>query len=303
MALHAEQVESPLLTEESRNEALNHGTYVSGIFAISDLHVDHAGNRDYVDQLWPESDDDWLIIAGDVAEYSFDVKWALRRLSQRYAKVIWTPGNHELWTLEDDPLQLRGEARYQYLVEMCRELGVVTPEDPYPVWPAATGPIVVAPLFVLYDYSFRPDGAGTRDQGLEIARNSGVICMDEFLLHSDPFPSRETWCHARLEMTEKRLAEIDEGSDTILVNHFPLIREPTRKLKRPAFAQWCGTERTSDWHVRFRAVSVVYGHLHIPCSTRFDGVAFEEVSIGYPREWRRRPSSSKTPRPVSTERL
>jgi len=32
----------------------------------------------------------------------------------------------------------------------------------------------------------------------------------------------------------------------------------------------------------------VYGHLHIPRTTWHDGVRFEEVSCGYPREWRRR---------------
>jgi 3',5'-cyclic AMP phosphodiesterase CpdA len=42
----------------------------------------------------------------------------------RFAKVIWTPGNHELWTPKGDPVQLRGEQRYQYLVELCRNLGV-----------------------------------------------------------------------------------------------------------------------------------------------------------------------------------
>ena len=59
-------------------------------------------------------------------------------------------------------------------------------------------------------------------------------------------------------------------------------------LRYPEFAQWCGTERTADWHLRFRAAAVVYGHLHIPRTTWHDGVRFEEVSLGYPREWERR---------------
>jgi hypothetical protein len=70
------------------------------------------------------------------------------------------------------------------------------------------------------------------------------------------------------------------------VNHYPLIREPTRVLRYPQFAQWCGTTRTADWHVRFNAAAVVYGHLHIPRVTWHDGVKFIEASIGYPREWR-----------------
>ena len=45
------------------------------------------------------------------------------------------------------------------------------------------------------------------------------------------------------------------------------------------------TTRTADWHTRFRAEVAVYGHLHIPRTTHYDGVRFEEVSLGYPREW------------------
>jgi predicted phosphodiesterase len=45
---------------------------------------------------------------------------------------------------------------------------------------------------------------------------------------------------------------------------------------------------TADWHRRYRAVAVVYGHLHIPRVTWEDGVPFVEASLGYPREWQPR---------------
>jgi hypothetical protein len=73
----------------------------------------------------------------------------------------------------------------------------------------------------------------------------------------------------------------------VLVSHFPLIREPTRVLRYPEFAQWCGTEQTADWHLRFRALAVIYGHLHIHRTSWHDGVRFEEVSLGYPEEHER----------------
>jgi 3',5'-cyclic AMP phosphodiesterase CpdA len=53
----------------------------------------------------------------------------LSTLRDHFAKVIWAPGNHELWTPRED-LQLRGEERYRYLVELCRGMGILTPEDP-----------------------------------------------------------------------------------------------------------------------------------------------------------------------------
>jgi 3',5'-cyclic AMP phosphodiesterase CpdA len=261
------------------------------LLAISDLHVAMPENRRIVEALRPGDPGDWLIVAGDVGEFVADIAWALGLLSERFAKVIWVPGNHELWTHARDPITLRGEDRYRHLVEICRGLGVVTPEDPYPVWTGAGGPVVIAPLFLLYDYSFFPPGADNAKDGLAMAYAAGIVCTDEYLLHPDPYPTREAWCRARVDATEARLAACDPELSTVLINHFPMTRHPTRVLRYPEFAQWCGTEQTADWHQRFRAAAVVYGHLHIPRTTWLDGVRFEEVSVGYPREWSTRPPS------------
>lgn len=265
------------------------------LLAVSDLHVAYQDNRDVVEAIRPDSDQDCLIVAGDVGELFADVEWALTLLSRRFATVVWAPGNHELWTPREDPVQLRGEQRYQRLVRLCRSLGVRTPEDDYLVWTGVGGPVTLAPLFVLYDYSFRAPGTRTRAESLQRAYDTGVVCTDEMLLHPDPYPSRQAWCRARVAWTERRLAALDPTVPTVLISHWPLVREPTRILRYPEFAQWCGTELTADWHRRFHATVAVYGHLHIPRTTHYDGVRFEEVSLGYPREWRRR---ATPPRPV-----
>ena len=269
------------------------------LLAISDLHVSYPENREALAGLRPQTPGDWLLVVGDVAEKVADIEWALRTLAARFAVVIWVPGNHELWTHPRDPVQLRGEERYRHLVDICRSAGVLTPEDPYPVWEGESGPVTVAPLFLLYDYTFRPPGAETKEEGLAVAYESGVVGTDETVLHPDPYPSREAWCHARVQVSELRLAQRAGGLPTVLVNHWPLTREPTAILRYPQYAQWCGTTATADWHRRFDAVAVVYGHLHIPRTTWQDGVRFEEVSVGYPREWKTRlPPAPAAPRQV-----
>jgi 3',5'-cyclic AMP phosphodiesterase CpdA len=274
----------PAARPAARPDAGPGGTPGGRLLAISDLHLHYPQNRAFLERLPASSD--WLIVAGDVAELYGEVEWGLRELASRFATVIWTPGNHELWTHPKDPVQLRGEHRYRRLVTACRELGILTPEDPYPVWRGEGGPVTIAPVFLLYDYTFLPDGAANRAQGLALALQAGVVGSDEALLHPDPFPSREAWCGARVAYTQRRLAACEYP--TVLAGHFPLIREPTRVLRYPEFAQWCGTVHSADWHVRYRAAVVVYGHLHIPRTTYHDGVRFEEVSLGYPREWERR---------------
>jgi len=271
------------------------------LLAISDLHVEHRENREIVRRLEPESDGDWLIVCGDVADQPDGVAWALRTLRERFATIIWVPGNHELLAYRGDPPSLKGEPRYRHLVELCRELGVVTPEDPYPIWNGAGGPVRVAPLFLLYDYSFGSNVGATPEQALKRAYDAGVVCADEFLLDPRPYPSRQDWCHARVRETEQRLAEVEPLLPAVLVNHFPLLAEPTRVLRHPEFAQWCGTVKTADWHRRFRATAVVYGHLHIPRTTWHDGVRFEEVSLGYPRERRSWPGVPRGARRILPE--
>ena len=268
------------------------------LLAISDLHVRHRENREIVERMRPESPGDWLLVAGDVAENFSDVEWALRRLAERFATVVWAPGNHELWTPPDDPVTLRGVDRYNALVELCRSLNVVTPEDPYPVWQGSAGPVQIVPMFLLYDYTFLPPGVATKKEALALAHETGVVCTDEFMLHPDPYPTREAWCEARLVLTEQRLSGCDPAVPKVMVNHYPLVRTPTRILRYPVFAQWCGTERTADWHTRFGAAAVVYGHLHIPRTTWHDGVRFEEVSLGYPREWQPRGGVPGRPRQI-----
>lgn len=264
-----------------------HPAQPAGLYAVSDIHVSHRQNRELLDRLRPKTDDDWLIVAGDTAERIDDIEATLSTLQSRFARVIWVPGNHELWTARNDRINVKGVARYDLLVEMCRALGVTTPEDPYPLWPGATGPVRIAPLFLLYDYTFLTPGTTTKQASLQAAADAGVVCTDEFLLDPDPYPSREDWCDARVRAAEQRLASVAGLHPLVLVNHWPLVREPTQIMTHQEFPQWCGTKRTADWHTRFGAVVVVYGHLHIPRTTFYDGVRFEEVSIGYPREWQR----------------
>ncbi|MEV6213533.1 metallophosphoesterase [Nocardia sp. NPDC051833] len=263
------------------------------LMAVSDVHVGHQGNKPVVEQIHPDSPEDWLIVAGDVGEKAEEVRWALELLRGRFAKVIWVPGNHELWTTPKDPVQMHGAARYDYLVSMCRDLDVVTPEDPYPVWTGSGaeqygGRVTIAPMFLLYDYSWLPAGTTTKAQGLAVARERNVVATDEFLLTPDPYLTRDAWCHARVQYTQRRLDALGPDAPVVMVNHFPLVRQPTEILFYPEFSMWCGTDLTADWHTSYNVVCSVYGHLHIPRTTFYDGVRFEEVSLGYPREWKRR---------------
>jgi predicted phosphodiesterase len=255
------------------------------LWAISDLHLGHRVNREALDAL-PYFGRDWVVLGGDVGETEEHLEAALSAFARRFARVIWVPGNHELWTVRSARAgsELRGQAKYEALCALCRRYGALTPEDPWPVWTGEGGPRIVAPLFVLYDYSFRPDEV-TEAGAVAWAEETGVLCTDEHLLEPAPHASKAAWCAARAAYTERRLAAADPEIPLVLVNHFPLDERLLELRFLPRFSIWCGTRHTEGWLRRFRVDTAVYGHLHRRGTVHLDGVRFEEVSLGYPRDW------------------
>lgn len=253
------------------------------LYAISDLHLANPSNRQALQNL-PYHPDDWLIIAGDVGETEQHLHFALRILTHRFAQLLWVPGNHDLWTLPSNPNDLRGVAKYQQLVAICRNYGVLTPEDPFVHWPGDSSNTILAPLFTLYDYSFRPDHISLA-QAVDWAAETNVVCTDEVLLHPDPYSSRIAWCQARCRYSEQRLREAALQGPLVLINHYPLRQDLLRLHRIPRFSLWCGTRQTENWHLRFGATVAVHGHNHVRATDYRDGVRFEEVSLGYPRNW------------------
>jgi 3',5'-cyclic AMP phosphodiesterase CpdA len=252
------------------------------VWGISDLHVGFDVNRRAVEAL-PARPDDWLIVAGDTGDTPAQLEFVLDIVTARFARVIWTPGNHDLWTPRQWPDSRRGEAHYQRLVEICRARRVATPEDPFLVWPGAA-PVTIAPCFTLYDYSFAPPGL-TPEAAVAWAAETGVQCADEVLLSPTPHATRGAWCATRVAYTEARLAALSVGTRLAIVNHYPLRPDLAVLPRIPRFTIWCGTTRTADWHTRFDVDVVVSGHLHMRSTRWRNGVRFEEVSLGYPAQW------------------
>ncbi len=254
------------------------------LWAISDLHVSHPSNREMLEDI-PAHPNDWLILAGDVANGYRRLDWCFEVLCGRFRQVVWTPGNHDLWSRTGVANEPRGMDLYHRLVEIARQHGVLTPEDPYPVFSRATGDVVIAPLFLHFDYSFRPARVHI-DNVVKWALEANVFPADERLLHSDPFPDHQSLCAWRCAVTFRRLAACRTDMPKVLVNHYPLEESLAVLPRVPRFTPWCGTRRSRAWHVRFNACAVIYGHLHIRGTAWLDGVPFQEVSLGYPGQWR-----------------
>ena len=208
--------------------------------------------------------------------------------------MIWAPGNHELWTHPRRPGPLRGEERYRHLVELCRGLGVRHPGGPVPGVDRARA----ARCWWRRCSCSTTTRSGRRartskEEALARAHEAGVVCTDEFLLHPDPYPSRDAWCRARVALTERRLTPATRPLPTVLVNHFPLVREPTASCATRSSPSGAAPTGTADWHRRFRAARRRLRPPAHPPDHLVRRGPLEEVSLGYPREWRPRPRPTR----------
>ena len=258
------------------------------LLAISDLHLSQTSNKDALIKM-VDHRDDWLIIGGDTSEKPELHEFAFKELSKRFSRLIWVPGNHDLWTFDSkSKYAKRGVEKYNLLVEIARSFGVITPEDPFLEWPEKsnndTESLFIAPLFLLYDYSFRPKSVD-RKNVKNWVREVHAECSDEILLDPKPYKSREEWCWERCDTSIKKLSNIPDSYKTILINHWPLRLDLINLPRVPRFTPWCGTELTHDWHNKFRANVVISGHLHTRRTDFIDDCRFEEVSLGYRRQW------------------
>ena len=178
----------------------------------------------------------------------------------------------------------------------------VTPEDHYPVWTGAGGPVTVAPLFVAVRLLVpRRRATNSKEESLERAYQAGVVCTDEMLLHPDPYPSREAWCAGAGAADRTPAGRLRPGrADPCWSTTTRWSASPPTSCTTPSSPSGAAPSGRPTGTCGSGPRAVVYGHLHIPRTTWYDGVRFEEVSLGYPREWRRRPTPPSPLRAVLT---
>lgn len=68
------------------------------VFVISDLHTDYSENLSWVKCLSTSTHkNDVLLVAGDVAERYNNFVLTMSLLKERFQRVFYVPGNHDLW--------------------------------------------------------------------------------------------------------------------------------------------------------------------------------------------------------------
>lgn len=118
------------------------------IFAVSDLHVDYAVNRQWIESLPRTSHQlDFLVVAGDLTHDLMRLHDALSTLREKFARVLFVPGNHELW-IHDRHCQHSLE-KFEKILALCKSLDIGTrPERASRA--DGSDPVWIVPLFSWY---------------------------------------------------------------------------------------------------------------------------------------------------------
>lgn len=237
------------------------------VFAVSDVHVDYEVNAKWIRGVSSlEYRDDVLILAGDVTHKLSALASCLNALAARFKKVLFVPGNHDLWVLGEDAERT---SLHKFL-----DVAAVVEANGASMEPFHKEGALIAPLFAWYDYSFGapsealteiwmdyracrwPQGFGPEDaaerffslnQPLERGDAAKVITFSHFL--------------PRIDLTPAFVPRKHRVLDPVLGS--------TRLEQRLR-------ELGSSIHV--------YGHSHINRSIHIDGVTYVNNALGYPAE-------------------
>ena len=244
---------------------------------LSDIHVDI--NRDYpvaeeFARFLKENNVHLAIVAGDVSERQQETLDTLNRIEQESGtKVLFVPGNHDLWGPEGDPDQV--EAIYD---RYCQDEHCLCGRD------YVAGDTVFIGDVGWYDYSF---GSGRYSfEEFERMSLAGRTWQDRLRnAWTRDNVGRNQWMLSRLEA---RMAAYPEKRQ-VLVTHMLPIKDftvPKEMANWAYFNAFLGSRKLGELYRRYPVTAGVCGHVHYRRSLDQDGIHWMCRCLNYHTEWR-----------------
>jgi Icc-related predicted phosphoesterase len=237
------------------------------IFATSDIHVDYEANASWVANLsTADFRDDVLILAGDISDSLRLLGWCLGAFSERFKKVFFVPGNHDLWVVRDSQ-DKNSFDKFRDVMAVARSSGACTES-------LRMRRVSIVPLLGWYDYSF-----GDPSEELK------SVWMD---YHACRWPAGFGVPAISAHFAAlNRGCDVVEGDKIITFSHF-LPRIDLMPAQIPKDQQKLypvlGTIRLEEQLRRINPSIHVYGHSHVNRRVSKQGVAYINNAFGYPRE-------------------
>jgi predicted phosphodiesterase len=239
------------------------------VFALSDIHTDHENNRRWVASL-SHSDyrEDVLILAGDVSDSLSQLGWTLQAFAERFAHVLYVPGNHDLWVRRTRELSTSLE-KFQRVCDVVTQSGGSLHTFRHEA-------LTVVPLLGWYDYSFGEPGAELRQAWMDY--------------HACRWPPG--WAEAQITrhfVNLNALRPVPASGTVITFSHFlpridvmPNYIPEDKRMLYPVLGS-----SLLDQQLRHLGSTLhVYGHSHVNRRVVIDGITYINNAFGYPHETR-----------------
>lgn len=265
------------------------GKPAARLWAVSDIHVDYPENMAWIQALSRTAyQGDTLILAGDVSDDLPTLEAALRCLQQRFAQVVFVPGNHELWVRRQSRLDSPG--KFQHILALCAALGVAT--TPVKI----AGALWIVPLFSWY---VRPEEGA---DSLYVPKASEKPALTRW---SDDFFTRwpAGWCgrHIADYFFALNIPHLHRHYDAPIVSCSHFLPRTDLMLPTPEeralvstpppdstpyfnFSRVAGSSLLETQIRQLGAAIHVYGHQHRNRRRLVDGICYIAHSLGYQRE-------------------
>jgi hypothetical protein len=239
------------------------------LFATSDLHTDYKENLQWLRSLSDtEYRDDALIVAGDISDRLHLIRETLLLLRSKFRRVLFTPGNHELWVRggKTDSIE-----KFRRVLRLCDEVEVITrPVRLHDLW--------VVPLFSWYDGIFEPN---SKDEEAAARRSWADFHFCQW--PEDAKPLADYF----LRLNQPHLKAYD--ATVVTFSHF-IPRWDLLPPKEYLRIGWLGTVSVcaalDDQIRKLNSKVHVCGHTHTTFDRVIDQVRYVQNAVRYPKERR-----------------
>jgi len=237
------------------------------VFALSDVHVDYEANAEELAALsTADYQNDVLILAGDVSDVRGHLDWCFGMLARRFRKVLFVPGNHDLWVIR--------EKREMDSLEKFHDVMTAVESSGASMRTFRERGLSIVPLLAWYDYSFGEPSDELRSRWMDFRAcrwpsgftEPDIAAYFALLNDADRSPADDTvitYSHfvPRADLLPRSTSDKRGMLDPILGSTF--VERQLRGLG-------------SSIHV--------YGHIHVNRQVTIDGVWYVNNAFGYPHE-------------------
>ena len=246
------------------------------IHAVSDLHIDHAHNRDWLSGLSNyDYQEDVLILGGDISDDLDRVKWCFEVVKSRFSAVLFVPGNHDLWVIRDPGITSLD--KFDLVENTTQQFDVETS-----VW--CERDVCIVPFLGWYDYSFGAPGDWLSQRWMDFRACRWPEFNDNPKEISDFF-----WQRNQANTSQAMAISSISNKTVISFSHF-LPRIDVMPKRIPAehrrLYPVLGSQALDTTLREIGSTMHIYGHSHVNRSIFIDEIHYINNAFGYPKETR-----------------